>query len=318
MVKVLPPLFVGFKDVEALLDALPSTSRDLHEAEIRRLSAIGLPPAVSLWTLATLFGVSPEFIRAMSHAPARYYRVFKIKKGRKSRTIQAPRVALKVLQSWFAGHVARALQLPDCVLGFVPGRSGVKEAATHHCQATWVYSLDIRDFFPSITELQVKDALTRIGYTRETADFLSRLFTLDGRLPQGSPASPVLSNCVFYPTDQALIELAQELQVRYTRYADDLVFSGTAAPPPGLRDRVRMIVTDAGWVIAEDKEMLAQLPGRLKVHGLLVHGTVPRLTKGYRNRIRAFKHLLEVGRVSEADKPKLLGHLAYSRFIDKA
>jgi len=318
VVKVLPPLFVGFNDVEALLDALPSTSRKLHEAEIRRLSAIGLPPATSLWTLATLFGVSSEFIGAMSRAPARYYRVFKIKKGRKTRTIQAPRVALKVLQAWFAGHVARALPLPDCVLGFVPGRSGVKEAATRHCQATWVYSLDIRDFFPSITELQVTDALTRIGYARQTAESLSRLFTLDGRLPQGSPASPVLSNWVFYPTDQALIELAQKLQVRYTRYADDLVFSGTAAPPPDLRDRVRMIVTEAGWIIAEDKEMLAQLPSRLKVHGLLVHGAVPRLTKGYRNRIRAFKHLLEVGRVSEADKPKLLGHLAYSRFIDDA
>lgn len=318
VVKVLPPLFVGFNDVEALLAALPSTSRNLHEAEIRRLSAIGLPPAVSTWTLATLFGVSPEFILAISRDPARYYRVFKIKKGKKTRTIQAPRIALKVLQAWFSGHLARASVLPECVFGFVPGRSGVKEAATRHCQSTWVYSLDIRDFFPSITQMQVTIALLRIGYTQQSAEFLSRLLTLGGRLPQGSPASPVLSNLVFYPTDQSLIDLAQELKVRYTRYADDLVFSGTDAPPLNLRDRVRRIVTDAGWVIADDKELLAQLPARLKVHGLLVHGAVPRLTKGYRNRIRAFKHLLAAGKVSEVDKPRLLGHLAYSRFIDKA
>jgi len=317
-VKVLPPLFVSFNDVEALLAALPAPSRTLHEDEIRRLSSHGLPPAVSMWTIATLFGVSPEFIGAMYRSPARYYRVFKIKKGKKTRTIQAPRVALKVLQTWFAGHLARSAQLPNCVFGFVPGRSGVKEAALQHCPATWVYSLDVRDFFPSIREEQVAGALLRLGYSQCSAEFLARLFTLEGRLPQGSPASPVISNWVFYPTDLALTQLAEAFEIRYTRYADDLVFSGTGEPPPELKDQVRAIVTAGGWVIADDKEQFVQLPQRLKVHGLLVHGATPRLTKGYRNRIRAFRHLLAAGKVAEEDKPRIQGHLAYSRFIDEA
>lgn len=315
--KVLPPLFVSFNDVEALLAALPVTTRELHEREIRHLSALGLPPAVSMWTIATLFGVSPEFIGAMSRSPARYYRVFKIKKGKKSRTIQAPRIALKVIQAWFAGHLARAVQLPECVFGFVPGRSGVKEAAAKHCLATWVYSLDIRDFFPSIRESQVVEAFQRLGYGQRSAETLARLFTLEGRLPQGSPASPVISNWVFYSTDMVLIDLAKQLHVRYTRYADDLVFSGTGNPPPDLKDRAREIVAAKGWVIAENKEKLVQLPARLKVHGLLVHGEAPRLTKGYRNRIRAFKHLLAAGKINEADMQKVQGHLAHSLFIDK-
>lgn len=180
-----------------------------------------------------------------------------------------------------------------------------------------MYCLDIRDFFPSIKDLQVIEALLRLGYSQRSVELLARLFTLEGRLPQGSPASPVISNWVFYPTDLALVELAQDLNVRYTRYADDLVFSGTGAPPPDLKDRVRGIVTAAGWVIAEDKEQLAQLPARLKVHGLLVHGVAPRLTKGYRNRIRAFKHLLAAGKIAEADMQKIQGHLAYARFIDE-
>lgn len=316
-VKVLPPLFVGFNSVEALVASLPAATRASHEVEIRRVAALGLPPAVSLRTLATLFGVSAEFIGAISRAPIRHYRVFKIKKGKKTRTIQAPRVALKLLQAWLAHHIAAAVHLPDCVYGFVPGRSGVKEAAKFHCPASWVYSLDIRDFFPSITEQQVREGLLRIGYARSTANFLSRLLTVNGSLPQGSPASPVISNIVFGPTDHQLGALADELGVRYTRYADDLVFSGGQAPPADLRARVRLIVNGAGWVIADGKEHLAQLPARLKVHGLLVHGDRPRLTKGYRNRIRAFKHLLANDQISAADLPKIRGHLAFSEFIDK-
>lgn len=315
--KVLPPLLVSFNSAEALIASLPDETVASHEAEIRRVVALGLPPAVSLRTVATLFGVSSEFVGAMSRAPSRYYRIFKIKKGKKTRTIQAPKIALKLLQAWFANHAARAVQLPPCVYGFVPGRSGVKEAAQQHCPARWVYSLDIRDFFPSITDQQVRDALVRMGYAGSTAAFLARLLTLNGRLPQGSPASPVLSNWVFAPTDETLLALADELGVRYTRYADDLVFSGLDAPPREIQGRVREIVTGAGWTIADDKEHLASMPARLKVHGLLVHGPRPRLTKGYRNRIRAFRHLLEANKIADADRAKIRGHLAYADFIDR-
>lgn len=317
-VKVLPPLFVNFKSAEALLAALPETARASYQAEILRIAELDLPPAVSVRVVSTLFGVSTGFIGAISRSPARYYREFEIKKGTKKRKIQAPRVALKVLQTWFGYHIAPIAPLSDCVYGFVPGRSGVKEAAATHCPAKWVYSLDIRDFFPSITDEHVRDALVRIGYASRSARFITRLLTLNGALPQGSPASPVISNLVFAPTDDRLEGLAQELGVRYTRYADDLVFSSRdEAPPENLLDRVREIVTDAGWSIAHQKEHLAKLPRRLKVHGLLVHGNRPRLTKGYRNRVRAYNHLLSAGKIIEEDLPKIRGHLAYARFIDK-
>lgn len=314
---MLPPLLVSFSSIEALMASLPDSTVNAHEAEIRRVVDLGLPPAISLRTVATLFGISSEFVGAMFRAPSRYYRIFKIKKGKKTRTIQAPKVALKVLQAWFAAHVARAVQLPSCVYGFVPGRSGVKEAAQQHCPAKWVYSLDIRDFFPSITEQQVHDALIRIGYGDTAAVFLARLMTLKGHLPQGSPASPVLSNWVFLPTDNKLLALATEFGIRYTRYADDLVFSGLDAPPKELQIRVREIVTGAGWVISDEKEQLTSLPARLKVHGLLVHGSRPRLTKGYRNRIRAFRHLLAEKKIAATEQAKIRGHLAYADFIDK-
>lgn len=316
--KVLPPFFVTFASVEALVSALPEATRAAHREEIMRVVQLALPPAVSLRTISTLFGVSPEFVGAMSRAPERYYRVFRIKKGKKTRTIQAPKVALKVIQAWFGGHTARAVTLPECVFGFIPGKNGVKEAAAVHCGSDWVYSMDLRDFFPSISSRQVAAAIQTIGYSSEAAQFMTRLMTLEGRLPQGSPASPVLSNLVFSETDRVLINFAKASGVRYTRYADDLVFSGTGKAPDGMQQTIREIVTAHGWTVADEKEHFATRPARLKVHGLLVHGARPRLTKGYRNRIRAFNHLLANGKIAEADMKKILGHLAYANCIDKS
>jgi retron-type reverse transcriptase len=299
------------------MDALPESTRAAHEAEIRLLTSRGLPPAVSISTISTLFGISREFVGAMSRAPTRYYRIFQLRKGKKKRAISAPKVALKVIQNWLGTHVARAINLPHCVYGFVPGKDGVFAAASVHCGADWVYSLDLRDFFPSVSEARVVSALESIGFSADSAAFLSRLLTLNGQLPQGSPASPVISNIAFLPTDLALAATADGAGVKYTRYADDLVFSGTGLPADDLPQSIRHILLQHGWSIAEEKEHLAVRPARLKVHGLLVHGAKPRLTKGYRNRIRAYRHLLHANKICEEDLPMILGHLSYARHIER-
>jgi RNA-directed DNA polymerase len=134
---------------------------------------------------------------------------------------------------------------------------------------------------------------------------------------QGSPASPVLSNLVFSPLDKKLKSIASEKKLRYTRYADDVVFSGVGEPPSGLAEEVKAVIEVGGWKVAHEKECLARLPHRLKAHGLLVHGKSPRLTKGYRNRIRAFSHLLKHERVKGEDIPRFLGHLSYAKSVDK-
>lgn len=278
----------------------------------------GLPPALSVGVVATLFGVSIPFVRAMSLNPHRYYRVFTIRKGKKERRISAPKIALKLLQSWMGTHLSRAVQLDDCVLGFVPERHGVIEAAKRHCNARWVYSLDLRDFFPSVKDRQVEAALRALGYSGNSAAFIVSLCTLNGSLPQGSPASPVLSNLVFSDTDNALVKIASEEGVRYTRYADDLVFSGGGDVPPRLQERVRSALAVRGWEIAAEKEQLVELPKRLKVHGLLVHGAAPRLTKGYRNRIRAYRHLISKDKIAAVDLDEVRGHLAYAAQVEKA
>ncbi|MFP3599937.1 hypothetical protein, partial [Chryseobacterium sp. SIMBA_029] len=85
--------------------------------------------------------------------------------------------------------------------------------------------------------------------------------------------------------------------------------SGRGQPPDDLKAFVRQTIEAGGWKLSERKEKLATKPNRLKVHGLLVDGDSPRLTKGYRHRIRALTHLLEKGSVSPETMPMVLGHI---------
>ncbi len=312
-----PPLLVSFSSVEQFLKALPGEVRDLYGNDFEKVASKNLPPVVSIRCLATLFGYSSRFTGLLCRFPERYYRVFSIPKGTKTRTIQAPRVALKVIQKWFGFHLNETLRFHDSVFGFIKGRSSV-QAAARHCGAEWVYSVDIEDFFPSTSLEKVLPALVELGYPQHGAELISKLCCYQGRLPQGSPASPVLSNLVFRVVDERFSETARKLGICYTRYADDIVFSGTGSFPEAIKSEAHDVIESHGLRINREKERLARRPNRLKVHGLLVHQAKPRLTKGYRNKIRAFKHLLESERVTPSDVTRLRGHISYAQSIDDA
>lgn len=310
-----PPFLISFSNIEQFLRVLPDELRLQYQDEFALLVSKKLPPIVSIRCLATLLGFSPRFLGAILHHPERYYRSFSIQKGKKKRMIQAPKVALKVIQKWFGHYLAEAVAFDDCVYGFVKGRSAIK-AASMHCGSHWIYSVDIKDFFPMTPKHMVQSALISLGYSEHGAEIAAKLCCYRGALAQGSPASPVLSNLVFQNVDAKMCALANSYELKYTRYADDITFSGQSEAPPQIAQQVRKIIEASGWTISETKEKLMQLPNRLKVHGLLVHGLAPRLTKGYRNRIRAYEHLLKIGKIKAADIGKVRGHLSFADSVN--
>ena len=312
-----PPLLVSFKSAKNLIDALPPSVSEKYEDEIKYLTEKNLPPVVSVAVVSIIFGVSSNFVASILRRKESQYRNFTIKKGTKRRKIEAPKVGLKIFQSWIGHNLSSTLIFPKCVFGFIPDMNGVFEAADVHCESKWVYSLDLRDFFTSISKEKVKSELINLGYSAHSAELITILCTYQGRLPQGSPASPVLSNIVFQKTDSRLLKKSEELGIKYTRYADDLVFSGINPMPAALPELIKEVLLDEGWTIAEEKEHISCLPNRLKVHGLLVHGEKPRLTKGYRNRIRAYKHLLNSGKVKDADLDMVNGHISYAENLER-
>ncbi len=315
-----PPLLFQFTNnsIDDYLYCLSGSLTDIEIENLKKLIDKNLPPVINFDNLSVLLSFSPTFIKSLAKNNEKYYREFSIfrGKGRKKRKIQAPKVSLKVIQKWIGYHLSHNLKFDDCVHGFIPEHSYIT-AATIHCNAKWVYSIDIQDFFSTTSRNKVITALQTIGYSQEGSILLSDLCCFKENLAQGSPASPVLSNLVFKEIDIKINNLLSELSppIKYTRYADDLVFSGTDVFNTELY-KVKKIITNAGWKISKKKEKLAESPHRLKVHGLLVHGEKPRLTKGYRNKIRTYKHLLKNDKIKEEDIAKIKGHLAHAKYIE--
>ena len=284
--------------------------------ELRRLSGLGLPPITSELTLATMLGVNPGLIWSFINRPAKHYDEFQIPKGKGHRRITAPRVALKVVQKWLSVQLGKCYTPPDHVFGFVPGRSHIL-AAMKHVGCSWVFSVDIKDFFPSVSAEQVRKCLKEFGYSGTSANIISSVTCLNNSLPQGAPTSPVLSNMVFHEVDFALVELAEKYHANISRYADDIVYSSSNVFQNGLSDELTGLFRDLPWELAFDKTELMVAPNRRKVHGLLVGGDEIRLTKGYRNRLRAYRHLLQTGKVRDEDIARIQGHVMYGKYVDE-
>lgn len=246
--------------------------------------------------------------------PESQYCVYPLQKGAKIRWIEAPGTHLKVIQRSLLDHTLYALRVTDYAHGFVPGRSIVTNAKLH-VQKQWVVTLDIKNFFPSITSQQVRGVLDGLGGEPEVLAAMTRLFTRHGRLPQGAPTSPHLANLVASALDQRLGEAVAAMGWVYTRYADDLTFSGDT-PPQGLVREVEHQLNRHGFRAARGKTHVMGRSQRQVVTGLVVNDRV-RLPKPQRRRLRAMLHRADGLGDPEAFDPVLQGHLAFARFVSR-
>lgn len=179
----------------------------------------------------------------------------------------------------------------------------------------------MENFFPSTPIGQIRSSLCKLGYRDgEGLELLTKLLSFHGRLSQGAPTSPVISNIALTDIDGALSAIAQDHGIRFTRYADDITFSGATGVefPEDLLAGIQEKFAGTPWQISQRKVHFAKSPARLKVHGLLVHGDELRLTKGYRNRLRAYRHLMHLGRISADDVGRVTGHLNYASQIERS
>src|SRR5207237_9566311 len=177
----------------------------------------------------------------------------------------APKPALAQAQRWVFEHILSKLEVEPPAHGFVRGRSIVSNAAPHVGKAV-VVNLDLKEFFPSITFRRVKGLFQAFGYSEHVATVLALLCTepprvqaeLDGKvyhvalgdrvLPQGACTSPAITNALCRRLDRRLRGLAARHGFAYTRYADDLTFSGDNTTAVGkLLKSVRGIVQAEGF-----------------------------------------------------------------------
>ena len=282
---------------------------------------VSVPPELANEeALFTHLGVSTAEVKKIWWYRERMYRQFSIIKGnRQSRIISAPDERLKYLQGQIATLLNQIYQVRNPVHGYVIGKS-VRTNALAHLRKRYVLNLDIKDFFPSITENRVKGALVALTIDRPVARIIARVCCNNGCLPQGAPTSPVLSNMICFRLDKQLLAFAKEARCIYTRYADDITFSSHqpmnalfegSAPAPGhfppdlLIPGLTNLFAANGFAINPNKAHYADRHSRRMVTGLKVNELL-NVDRRYVRNIRAALYSVEtLGKKAAQEKFEL-------------
>lgn len=142
--------------------------------------------------------------------------------------------------------------------------------ALPHCKSKWVFQVDLKDFFHSISAQRVKNLFQSVpfSFSEDAAQILARFVTYRGRLPIGTPTSPVLSNLICIELDHRLDKLARDRKWIYTRFSDDLTFSGPKRFSQGDMDAIRQIIEDQDFVLNYEKISQSSIDSEPEVCGL--------------------------------------------------
>lgn len=209
------------------------------------------------------------------------------------RLIEAPKPCLKTLQQKILAQILDPVPSHPAVHGFIKGRS-IKTFVTPHTGRRIVLKMDLQNFFPSIAAARIQTIFRTAGYPESVADRLGGICTnaaprsiwnqtslsLDPirlkearalysrpHLPQGAPTSPALANLCAYRMDCRLSGLAQSVGTKYTRYADDLAFSGEES----LEHCVERFSTHVAAIVQEEGFHVNHRKTRIMRQGVRQH-----------------------------------------------
>lgn len=269
-----------------------------------RLQERELPAVLSFRHFADIVDLPASKLGAMSFATHHFYRTFEIpKKSGGLRAISAPLPDLAMVQRWLVESILKRLTTNPsaAVTAYTPGRSIIDHVSGHLASAQ-LLKLDLRDFFPSISTGRVYELFTAVGYSSAVARTFAALTTMNGNLPQGAPSSPLISNLVLEPFDTAVLSLCSTHDLHYTRYADDIVISGSELG--NILEQVSSLASENGFEINHKKTKSYLRPEEPRfVTGLVLKDGRARLPKASRRRIRAQAHyyIKIIDRVLETD-----------------
>jgi retron-type reverse transcriptase len=285
--------------------------------------AISLRDARYLARLARQASV-PESQRRRGRTFDDLYHTYRLpKKSGGNRTITVPDARLKQLQRRLLDRGFNHIRLHEAVHGFRRGHSIATNAAAHVGQEM-VVNVDISKFFPSTKYRLIVTACQRVAggkLSPRATMFLADLCSFRGALPTGAPTSPVIGNIVLTPVDRAVAKVCHRFNITYTRYADDLTFSGH-----GDTHRVIPFVdrclADYGFKLEQKKINLFRRGRRQMVTGLVVNEKV-NLPRRIRRRLRAAVDRRLRGNTPHwHDQPmsdqQLRGHLSILNMVDPA
>ncbi len=260
-----------------------------------------LPPIESAGALAAWLGLTDGELGWFAdlkglgyrydHPVFQHYRYRVLRKQSGSvRIIEAPKQRMKALQRKILAEILDRIPPHPAVHGFRAGRS-IHTFVAPHVARRAVLRMDVRDFFPNFSRARVQAFFRTAGYPETVADLLGGICTnrvpravcpdFETRalysfphLPQGAPTSPALANLCSYRIDCRLAGLAKSAGAVYTRYADDLAFSGDADFDRGAErfaSHVAAILDDEGFAVHHRKTRIMRPGVRQHLAGLVTN-----------------------------------------------
>ncbi|HLY56282.1 MAG TPA: reverse transcriptase family protein [Stellaceae bacterium] len=232
-----------------------------------------------------------QHVHADRPALRNYWYAFLPKGSGPPRLVESPKPVLKRIQRQILREILDKVPVHESAHGFVAGRSCIGAAQAHAGEEV-VISLDLRDFFLATPIARIHALFRALGYPWIVARLLTGLCTTctprrifngtDPRatlfavphLPQGTPTSPALANLVAFTLDRRLAGLARRVGANYTRYADDLIFSGDEAlarTGGTLIAAVGTIARDEGFAVHPEKTRIMPRSQRQRVLGVVVN-----------------------------------------------
>lgn len=266
-----------------------------------------------------------DFIHCVNFNPTEPYNYKKYtipKPNGQKRPVEEPKGYLKEIQKALI-PIFEQFPLTGCCYS-KKGSSAIDHAGHHHGTGDVVVKMDIKKFYPNVKFENFEYALNKTHHAFLSDELREILLTAaqfcfirkGGSLvlPTGSPTSPIIANIVATPLDNELNGLAYTSNMQYTRYMDDLIFSGNHYPS-GLQKNVNTIVKNYGFHINHEKsKILYRNNDQQCITGVVINGNG--IPKSYKRNLRAILDLY--ARENLPLDAELRGKLAYVKSVDNS
>jgi RNA-directed DNA polymerase len=225
---------------------------------------------------------------------------------------------MKGLQSWILVNILNRLNVSSSCKGFEKGSSTYYNAEPHK-GANSLLTIDLKDFFPTVTQKNVFNIFKSLGYNNLISVILSNICTYNEVLPQGSPCSPKLANLTAWQLDVRIQGYVGQRGINYTRYADDLSFSGlNPNKVVQILPMIKKVIDEEDFKINTAKTRIAGLARAKIVTGLVISNDAIGIGKQKFKSVRS--KIFHLTLPSEQANIKLLhetsGWLAYLKSVD--
>jgi retron-type reverse transcriptase len=285
------------------------------------IESLGLPMFENVEMLAEEVRLTKKLVYFLSadDLEGRYRTYYILKKDGTLREINAPCMALKVVQRWVLQEILYKVRISQYSIGFTKNGKGspLVQCAERHKNNLFILKMDLKDFFPSIKREKIFYQFLKLGYNTYASNLLTNICTVNGKLPQGGVTSAYLANLVCYKMDMRIAGYCNKRDITYTRYADDLVFSSDNRDSLwNIYGMIKKIVESEGFTINEKKTHFQTPKGHKEVIGVTVNDGMVKASKKMKRKVRAMIHnSIVMGDYSNNDI--IRGYISYINSLEK-